>query len=399
MDKPTPCPNGPGAPRNAADDTIDTLAELVLAAYPPERLARIRSRSEHTWNSAHADTAYDDRISYVMPAMEDPPATQHIGVPGDATDVQREMIYQLKAMVDWSCVDGEYYPGFMSGLEQVTIPSMFGCVKENISQSNHIKPILRSPSDVWSLPPAEIREGAVCHYFLNRMAYKYRRLGGRIPVYMTDVQGPFSCAAQIWGIQDFLLALDEHPDEAHRLLSLCTGAIIQFFHAMYGVTDGTLIPIHCHPMVWVPRDCGVAVSDDFFAVVGPRTVREFSMPYLEKIGEAFGGVTAHTCGNMNHLPATLNEMKTLRALNFGATETDLFKYAGECDPRITILAHKTPDCCFGLPRLNDIEHLRLCARTQRETGVKVFCTMPCGVAHRASPENRKLWADAARLQP
>ena len=386
-------------PRNRTDDEIDALAARVREAYPPERIRRIRSRSEWTWNSKRSAVAYRDRISYAMPAAYSAQPRESDDDPS-ASDLQRETVRDLRMMLAAAAVDSEYYPGFPSGLEQITIPSMFGCVKELASDSDRIKPLINSPSDVYSLPPAEIREGTVAHEMLRRMAYKHQRCcgaGEQIRVYMTDIQGPFSCAAQMWGIQDFLCDLREYPDEAHHLLSLCTDAITAYFRAMYEVTEGTLIPIHCHPVIWVPEDCGVAVSDDFFAVVGAETVKEFSIPYLEKIGAAFGGVTAHTCGNMNHLAGVMNETKTLKALNFGNSETDLEKYAAECDPRITLIVHQSGLSAGGLPVLNDEQRLKLCARVQRKTGVKIFCTFPAGPSATPTPADKKAWPEAAAL--
>jgi len=379
--------------RNNADDIIDELTEQVLSAYPPARLERIKARSEATWKNMDKNSIYNDRISYVVLNYNIPKEPL---IPDDATDIQREMIHQLKLMLHNAVIDDEYYPAFSSGLEQVTVPSLFCCVKEGISHSDHVKPVIKSPSDVYSLPEAKIREGYVCYDMIWRMAYKYRRTGGRIPVYMTDIQGPFSCAAQMWGIEDFLRDLDEYPNEIHYLLSLCTEAIIKYFHAMYKVADGNMIPIHCHPVLWVPKDCGVAVSDDFFDVVGAHTVRDYSVPYLEKIGEEFGGVTVHTCGNMNHLAPLMNSMKTLKAVNFGGSETDTMKYASECDPRITLLVHKSGLSIGGLPLLNTEDHIRLCANVQKTTGIRVFST-PQYTHEPADEKQRKLWEDAAKL--
>jgi len=377
--------------RNHADDIIDALTEQVLTAYPPARLERIKSRSESTWK---ATGLYSDRISYVVLNYNVPEEPK---IPGDASDMQKDMIHQLKFMLYNSVTDDEYYPAFTSGLEQVTIPSMFGCVKESISNSDDVKPVIFSPSDVYSLPKDEIREGYVCYDMLWRMAYRYRRTGGRIPVYMTDIQGPFSCAAQMWGIQDFLCDLDEYSNEIHHLLLSCTSAIIKYFHAMYKIADGNMIPIHCMPVLWVPEDCGVAVSDDFFAVVGKHTVRDYSLPYLEKIGEAFGGVTAHTCGNMNHLAELMNGMKTLKAVNFSASETDLTKYAGECDPRIMLLVHKTGLSINGLPLMNTEEHIRHCANVQKTTGIRVFAKPLWTDEAVIDTANRQKWENAALL--
>ena len=379
--------------RNQADDIIDNLIEKVLLAYPEERLKRIRTQSEYTWNSNKNNKNTSGRISYVVLSYNLPEEPK---IPEDAADIQKDMITQLKFMLHNSVKDDEYYPAFTSGLEQVTIPSMFCCVKEIISASDHVKPVIKSPSDVYSLPDYDIREGYMCYDMLWKMAYKHKRTGGRIPVYITDIQGPFSCAAQMWGIQDFLCDLGDYTDEIHHLLSLCTEAIIKYYHAMYEAVENNLIPIHCMPALWVPEDCGVAVSDDFFAVVGKHTVKEFSVPYLERIGEEFGGVTAHTCGNMNHLAELMNGMKNLKAVNFGGSETDLPKYARECDSKITLIVHKSGMSIGGLPLLNCGEHIKLCADTQRETGVKVFA-LPLYTDEPLDETHRKIWEDAAKL--
>jgi len=375
--------------RNVTDDVIDGLIERVLSLYPEKRLERIKAQSEATWKGQNKS----GRISYVVLNYNMPDEPK---IPDDSTDIQREMIHQLKLMIHNAVIDDEYYPAFSSGLEQVTIPSMFCCVKESISRSDHIKPVIKTPSDVYSLPLAEIREGYVCYDMLWKMAYKYRRAKGLIPVYMTDIQGPFSCAAQMWGIEKFLGDLYEYPDEAHHLLNLCTDAIVRYFHAMYEVADGNMIPIHCHPVLWVPKDCGIAISDDFLAIVGVNTAIEFSLPYLDKIGEIFGGVTVHSCGSINHFAEAINNMKTIKAVNFGASETDLTAYAKKCDPNIMLLVHRSGLSINNLPLMNSVEnHIRHCANVQKTTGVRVFAT-PQYTDEPADEIHRKLWESAAR---
>ena len=356
--------------RNKADDLIDDLIDKVLAAYPPGRLMRIKARTEAAWKDRdYGGGPFGDRIAYVayMDYVSNEPP-----VPDDATAYQSDMIAQLRKMLHNSNIDDEYYPGFTSGCEQVTVPSMFGCGKVHTSGSAKVGAIIKSPSDVYSLPAAEIREGHMCYDMLKSMAYKHKRTGGRIPVYITDMQGPFSCAAQMWGIQDFLCDLHEYPDEVHTLLGSCTRAIVDYYNAMYDAIGENLIPIHCHPVLWIPRDCGVALSDDFFAVVSKDVAEEFSCPYLEEIGRAFGGMTVHTCGGMNHLVKLMNDMKTLKCINFSASETDLRKYAKEHDPKIMLLVHKSRLSMNGLPLLDRENHIRLCRDVQKEYKINVI---------------------------
>ncbi|MCL2160042.1 MAG: hypothetical protein FWH48_11605, partial [Oscillospiraceae bacterium] len=70
--------------RNRADDIIDSLIEKVLAAYPAQRLERIKAQSEATWKGV--DNGHNERISYVVLNCLPPEEPK---TPGDATDIQR----------------------------------------------------------------------------------------------------------------------------------------------------------------------------------------------------------------------------------------------------------------------------------------------------------------------
>ena len=172
---------------------------------------------------------------------------------------------------------------------------------------------------------------------------------------------------------------------------------IKYFKAMRDAVGGNLNPIHCPYDIWVPGDCGVAVSDDFLAICSENIVKEFSIPYLEKIGEEFGGVTVHSCGRINHLVKPLSAMKTLKALNFGSSETILPEFARECNPDIMLIVHKTGgNPVGGLPLLSVEEHIRLCKEVHKTTGVRIFST-----THNFDPAGdsiqRVSWEKAAML--
>jgi hypothetical protein len=89
-------------------------------------------------------------------------------------------------------------------------------------------------------------------------------------------------------------------------------------------------------------------------------------------------------------------MKTIKAVNFGSSETDLAKYASECDPRISIITHKSGMSCAALPRLNTVEHLKLCAKIQKNTGVKTFA-LSMWTSSPNDATSRSMWENAARL--
>jgi hypothetical protein len=362
------------AAERGTEALIDRLIDQVLEEYPVDRVARIKERTNAVWYSQ----PLGKRIVYI--ASQADPAAGLPPIPAGATEDQRDLIVQLQTIVNHSPWDDDFFPAIASGLRQVCIPSYFGCVEEEASASNRVGPIVRTASDVYSLPELGFVPGTVGGDILVKMRYFHRRVSGRIPVYMTDMQGPFSVAAQIWGVVPFMLALRDSPDAAHYLLQKCTDVICSYYRLMREAVEGNWVPMHCHPLLWLPEEKGVAISDDFLAIVSPRTTREFSRPYLEQIAAAFGGVTVHSCGSINHAVRELNQVEGLAGLNFSSTETDLQRLAAEVDPRIVLVVHCTDVHRADLLQLTALQHIELCRRIFAEGRVRGICTaFPCGV--------------------
>jgi hypothetical protein len=370
---------------------IDGLIEKVLATYPAERIERIKQRTSAVWHGH----PLPDRIVYI--AGEAGEIRGLPDIPAEANEDQRDLIIQLQTILNHGDWDDDFFPAISSGLRQVAIPSYFGCVEEEVSSSNRVGPIIREPSDVYSLPELGFVPGTVGGYLLAKMRYFHQRTGGRIAVYMTDMQGPFSVAAQIWGVEPFMLAIYDHSKEVHYLLQKCTDAIITYYKLMREAVEGNWVPMHCHPVLWLPEDVGVAASDDFLAIVSPRCTRDFSRPYLEQIAEAFGGVVVHSCGSINHAVAELNKVKGLKGLNFSSTETNLEQVAAEIDPRIALVVHCTDVHRPDLQPLTTLQHLELCRQVFGTGRVRGICeAFACGMEPNPA-RDAAIWAEAARL--
>ncbi|HTY60067.1 MAG TPA: hypothetical protein VMF59_14700, partial [Bacteroidota bacterium] len=71
---------------------------------------------------------------------------------------------------------------------------------------------------------------------------------------------------------------------------------------------------------WMPDGFGLSISNDECALVSAAMHDEFSVPYLNMISEAFGGVYIHSCGAWAHQIPSLKKVKNLRGLEFGASE-------------------------------------------------------------------------------
>ena len=79
-------------------------------------------------------------------------------------------------------------------------------------------------------------------------------------------------------------------------------------------------------------------------MLSPDLHDEFGVPYLNRLSDAFGGVYVHSCGDSTHLFASLEKVRDLRGLEFGASEAPYEKVLPRFGGR-TVLA-----CRVGLHR-------------------------------------------------
>lgn len=338
-------------------DDIDRL-------YPPERLARARARLEAAWSLQPPL----DRPAWAMmglPARSDAPAVDVWDGEHSEDDILRA---QLEAIIDRAALDDDYVPSLFPGCRQGALPTAWGA--REIRSGGHIwvEPLLRDAQDVYALPNPDWRTDGVGAEILNRIRYMRAATHKRLPIQLPDMQGPLDLANNLWGTEGLLLAMNTDSEAVHALLQRMTEAFIAYVRLCDEAAEGTLVPIHCMPVVWMPRARGVALSEDLLAVVSPRLYRAFGVPYNERIAAAFGGVVVHSCGRVEHNLALLADTRGLTGVNLGASETSLPAVAAAVRGRATILSHTAALTCGTLARLTPLEHVLLCAQTFRQPG-------------------------------
>jgi len=345
---------------------IDSLIDQYKQVYTPERIAAIERRTTKIWNN----TFDEDRMVYAATENLTVPRKMP-DIPADADANQKHLIEQLASIVYKNEWLDDNYPAIYSGLRQALLPSCFGC-EEKPGEFGGTKAIIHDTQEVYKLTKPAIAPGTIAHEIFEMMKYCNDRTKGEIPIFITDMQGPYSIAAQIWGIEDFMMACYEEPEAAHHLLQICTELIEDYYKLALGAID-KLIPLHCLPMLYMPKSAGVAVSDDFLAITSKDTAAEFSVPYLEKIAATFGGIVVHSCGSIAHMADILNDLKGLKALNFSATETDLPYMAEHINKDIAIITHASALTTGDLTQLDQREHLTLCAKLVKEVKSNLMC--------------------------
>ena len=253
---------------------------------------------------------------------------------------------QLEEIEGQAALPGDLVPALCPTLGVIAVPSAFG--GEVVWWENDfpaVRPVIGdAPGKVYGLRRPAVTDGELGR-ILDYTRVFVERTGGRLPVRLGDIQGPLDNAALIFGHTDFLQALITHPHEVHHLLGLVTNLMIEFARAQRTLVRDLgveFVPSGFQP--WLPDGKGLSVANDVGVMLPPALHDEFSVPYLNRLSDAFGGVYIHSCGDWTHLFPSLEKVRGLRGLEFGASEASYERVLERFGGR-TVLA-----CRVGLHR-------------------------------------------------
>ncbi len=241
---------------------------------------------------------------------------------------------------------GDFVPCLCPAFGVINIPAAFGCEvvwwEDNFPS---VRPLpLSDPAAVRDIPRPTI-SSAEMGRILETTRLFIAKTAGRIPIRLTDIQGPLDSGALIMGHTGFFTAIRTHPWEIHRLLQMITDFTIECAREQREVVRGCgveFVPSLFQP--WIPDGFGISVSNDASVMISADEHDEFCLPYLNQISDAFGGIYIHSCGNWLHQVPSLAKVRGLRGLEFGASETPFPPLADYFGGR-TVLA-----CRVGLHR-------------------------------------------------
>ncbi len=174
------------------------------------------------------------------------------------------------------CFGGEYQ--FPAGQAPVVNP-MFHSAEELLSAAS--KPIAQTPIGKHILEMTE--------YFMDKTK-------GRVPVSLTDVQAPINMLSYLIPITDLFIEVYDDPEglaEAAMLTANLLGEFLDKQRAIIG--DALALPGHGFASSRILK--GIGLSDDNSIMVSEDDYCECFQPADEVLGEKFGGVVFHSCGN------------------------------------------------------------------------------------------------------
>ena len=155
-----------------------------------------------------------------------------------------------------------------------------------------IAPALERIEDVGLLRPIDVRRDGTLPAMIAATRLLSERLGDRVCILAEADQGPFSLAAQIVGIEEFLVAIMEprKADLVEQLLEYATAQVITYATA--------LLEAGAHLTMMGESVAGPDVC-------APHQYRRFAMPYERRVVQAIaargGRMGLHICGNATRI--------------------------------------------------------------------------------------------------
>lgn len=170
----------------------------------------------------------------------------------------------------------------------------------------HLKPVARNLEQALALVPAAVDDPqhdaahALRLYHQLRERLETDKLWLRTP----DFQGVLTTAGLIVEQTELLMGLVADPDLAHQFLDRVCDFLISYGQYLKRETGGRVCG-NIWPDTFLPCDVGMSFTEDFMPLLSPDTYREYALPVLRRLQDAFGGLHIHCCGEYGRHAATL----------------------------------------------------------------------------------------------
>ncbi len=138
-----------------------------------------------------------------------------------------------------------------------------------------------------------------------------------VHVFLPDLQGPLNTAFLLRQ-QDVFFDMIDEPAEYHRLLELITEVFIRLTKRLKTAV-GEPLDGGYHGAMYMENG-GARVVDDVSIMISPSQYQEFSLPYVRRCLEPFGGGWVHSCGDISHQIHFYLDAPEIKGVNLGQPE-------------------------------------------------------------------------------
>lgn len=163
----------------------------------------------------------------------------------------------------------------------------------------------------------------------------YPKIRQFVFIYHPDLQGPMDVCELLWGSSIFYALVDQ-PELVHALLERVTQVYIDFMRLWMEI-----VPFHYPGNAhWGFYHLGnIMLRDDSAMNLSPEMVREFVLPYDQRLLTELGGGAIHFCGKGDHFIGSLSELRGLHAMNVSQPELNAMEtvFQNSIDKGINLL--------------------------------------------------------------
>ena len=178
-----------------------------------------------------------------------------------------------------------------------TIASAFGAEYTwHPGQAPATEPVFDSAADVLELVPRRFEDVPILGYTRQMIEYFLDQTRGRLPLSWCDIQGPINVAGGLVDLNQLLIGFYDRPDHIKKILSIITATIITYYQQQANLIGDSLARPG-HGFASSRRGMGMGLSTDNLVLISPDMYTEFCSEDFGRIGQTFGGVGIHSCGN------------------------------------------------------------------------------------------------------
>ncbi len=227
------------------------------------------------------------------------------------------------------------------------------------------EPAITDSRQAFDLPVPDPLEG-VTGEKIREAAELNRALSPGERIRNIDVQSPLSVAEMMWDSGRFYTDLVDYPDAVHALLEKITAFQIAYIRAVRAAAGAAYNPCG-FPLIYAEGP-GTMVGDDTLSLLSPSMHAEFSIPYINQLGDAVGPLFYHSCTwRATHLD-NVRMVRNVRAYNWNpGNSDDAAMLIQEFSGKAVLALH----LCPGMHRTRDV--LKLGKNFADEADFLAYC--------------------------
>ena len=163
-------------------------------------------------------------------------------------------------------------------------------------QAPAVEPMFQEAQEILDADYVPIQQSPVGKVILERIEYFLEKTKGQIPLSFCDVQAPVNMFSYLMSMSDFCMELIDEPETVIKAAELLGELQVEFLIAQKKLI-GDCLASPGHGFASSRCFAGVGESSDNVVMFSQQQYREVFQPVHEKLGDSFGGVVFHSCGD------------------------------------------------------------------------------------------------------